>query len=252
LTALPRATDSAGTLDVSRIFFQTVRHFDLAFLTHKQAWKLQGQRIVCRVDLDSRPDKRGGFTVYDCASPDDTYRTIWLREGEQVEDTMTVEATLRLRYVMPGQGFAGCWEYRLADVVRQQWCSVTASQQSPRTPPPGRTMLPYTGCRAAQLLGAVRVSTPLFLLFVCRVKGCECAEPSHHLCLCDTLPVRNLPAFIRERMEQTAVPTDRLPDHFPCRSLVLLSVPAPLCSPLCHDVQIDTGAANARHQVAAQ
>jgi hypothetical protein len=29
--------------------FQTVQHFDLAFLTHKLAWELNGQRIGCRV-----------------------------------------------------------------------------------------------------------------------------------------------------------------------------------------------------------
>jgi hypothetical protein len=80
---------------------------------------LNGRRIVCRVDLDSRPDEREGCTVYDCASPDATYRTVWLRKGEQAEDTMTVEATLHLRYVPPGQGFPGFWEYRLVDAVRK-------------------------------------------------------------------------------------------------------------------------------------
>jgi hypothetical protein len=99
--------------------FKTVRHCDLAFLTHKQAWELQRQRIVCRVGLDSRPEVRDGYTVYDCASPDYTYRTEWLREGEQVEGTMSVEATLMLRYVPAGQGFPGFWEYRLVDVVRK-------------------------------------------------------------------------------------------------------------------------------------
>jgi hypothetical protein len=107
------------SVDGPRLSLQTVQHFDLAFLTHKQAWELQGQRIVCRVDLDSLPEERNGFTVYDCASPDDTYRTVWLREGEQVEDTMSVEATLHLRYVPPGQGFEGFWEYRLVDAVRK-------------------------------------------------------------------------------------------------------------------------------------
>jgi hypothetical protein len=57
--------------------------------------------------------------AYDCASPDDVYRTIWLREGEQAEDTMIVEATLRLRYVPPGQGLPGFWEHRLVDAVRK-------------------------------------------------------------------------------------------------------------------------------------
>jgi hypothetical protein len=108
-----------GYVDSFWLSLRTVRHFDLGFLTHKQAWELQGQRIVCRVDLDSRPEERGGYTVYDCASPDDTYRTVWLREGEQVEGTMIVEAILRLRYVPPGQGFDGFWEYRLVDAVRK-------------------------------------------------------------------------------------------------------------------------------------
>jgi hypothetical protein len=105
-------------LDGSRPPFQTVRHFDLAYLTHKQALELNVQRIVCRVDLDSRPEIRDGYIAYDCASPDDVYRTVRLREGEQTEDTMTVEATLRLRYVPPGQGFDGFWEYRLVEAVR--------------------------------------------------------------------------------------------------------------------------------------
>jgi hypothetical protein len=81
---------------------------------------LNGRRIVCRVDLDSRPDQRGGFTIYDCASLDDTYRTVWLFDGEQVEGTMTVEATLHMRYVPPGLGFEGFWEYQLVDAVRKE------------------------------------------------------------------------------------------------------------------------------------
>jgi hypothetical protein len=105
--------------DGPRPSFQTVRQYDLAFLNHKQAWELNGRRIVCRVDLDSRPEECPGYIAYDCASPDDTYRTVWLRGGEQVEDAMMVEAKLRLRYVPPGQGFAGFWEYRLVDAVRQ-------------------------------------------------------------------------------------------------------------------------------------
>jgi hypothetical protein len=64
------------SVDGSRLSFQTVQHYDLAFLTPKQAWELNGRRIVCRVNLDSRPDERDGYTVYDCASPDDIYRTI--------------------------------------------------------------------------------------------------------------------------------------------------------------------------------
>jgi hypothetical protein len=72
-----------ASVDGPRPSWQTVQHFDLAFLTHKQAWELNGQRIVCRVGLDSRPDERSGYTVYDCARPDDTYRTVWLRDGSR-------------------------------------------------------------------------------------------------------------------------------------------------------------------------
>jgi hypothetical protein len=99
--------------------FQTVRHYDLAFLTPKEARELNGRRIVCRVDLDSRPDERGGYTAYDCASPDGTYRTLWLRDGEHADDTMMVEATLRLRSVPPGQGFDGFWQHLVVGAVRR-------------------------------------------------------------------------------------------------------------------------------------
>jgi hypothetical protein len=47
--------------------FQTVHHFDLAFLTRKHAWELNDRRIVFRVDLDSRPDERDGSP---CVSSD--------------------------------------------------------------------------------------------------------------------------------------------------------------------------------------
>jgi hypothetical protein len=80
---------------------------------------LNGRGIDCRVDLDPRPEERDGFTVNDCACPDDTYRTLWLRGGERADDTMIVEATLHLRYVPPGQDFTGFWEYRLVDAVRK-------------------------------------------------------------------------------------------------------------------------------------
>jgi hypothetical protein len=105
-------------VDGSRLSFQTVQQFDLAFLPHREAQELNGRRIVCRVDLDSRPNERSRFTVYDCTSPDGTYRTFWLRAGEEAEDTMIVEATLHLRYVPPGETFAGFWECRLVDAVR--------------------------------------------------------------------------------------------------------------------------------------
>jgi hypothetical protein len=36
-------------------------------------------------------------------APDGTCRMVWLRSGEQAEDTMTVKGTWRLRYVPPGQ-----------------------------------------------------------------------------------------------------------------------------------------------------
>jgi hypothetical protein len=100
------------SVDGPRLSFQTFRHCDLAFLTHKLARELNGQRIVCRVGFDSRPEERDGFTVFDNASPDDTCRTVRLRDGEEAEDTMTAaEATLHLRYLPSGQCFEGFWEY---------------------------------------------------------------------------------------------------------------------------------------------
>jgi hypothetical protein len=106
-------------VDTPQPSFRAIRHYDLAFLTHQEAWDLHGQRIVCRVDLDSRPEMRHGYIAYDCASPDDVYRAVWLRRGQQIEDTMTVEATLRLRYFPPDPWFDGFWEYRLVDAVRR-------------------------------------------------------------------------------------------------------------------------------------
>jgi hypothetical protein len=41
-----------ASVDGPRPAFQVTRHYDLAFLTRKQALELNGRRIVCRVDLD--------------------------------------------------------------------------------------------------------------------------------------------------------------------------------------------------------
>jgi hypothetical protein len=74
------------------------------------------------VDLDSRPGEAGGHVFYDCASPNDVNRTVWLWPGQPVADTMTVEGTMTLMWYprsKDGQ-FAGFWEYRLTDAIRLQ------------------------------------------------------------------------------------------------------------------------------------
>jgi hypothetical protein len=128
------------SVDSGRPSFQAVLHFELAFLTHKEALELNGRRIVCRVDLDSLPDEHDDHTAYDCAGPDNTYRTVWLRGGEDAEDTMTVEATLRLRYVPLGRASTGSgntdWWMRCGDEALpkqggQRWTrSSTSSARS--------------------------------------------------------------------------------------------------------------------------
>jgi hypothetical protein len=71
------------------------------------------------VGLNARSGEGDGCTAYDCAGPDDNYRTVWYRAGHHAEGTRTVEATLRLRYVPPGLSFPGFWEHRLMGAVRK-------------------------------------------------------------------------------------------------------------------------------------
>jgi hypothetical protein len=95
------------------------RSFDLALLTHRQAQRLDGQRVRIRVDMESLPGDASAAVVYDCVSPDDVNRTIWLIPGQQAKDNMDVEGVFRLLWPQPGNGFAGYGEYRLKGAVRR-------------------------------------------------------------------------------------------------------------------------------------
>jgi hypothetical protein len=41
--------------------------------------------------LESLPGDTGGAVVYDCVSPDQVNRTVWLIPGQEVKDVMVVE-----------------------------------------------------------------------------------------------------------------------------------------------------------------
>jgi hypothetical protein len=100
--------------DVPRIPTAVVEQtYDLALLTHGQAQQLDGRRVRIRVDLESEPGDVGGAVGYDCVSPDDVNRTVWLIPRQQVKDVMEVEGVFRLLWRPPGNGFAGYWEYRV-------------------------------------------------------------------------------------------------------------------------------------------
>jgi hypothetical protein len=95
-----------------------VRTFDLADLSHAEAFHLQGQRARLGVSLDSAAEERGGFTVSDCDSGDDALRTVWLLPGQEVADEMTVEGVLQLQNVEAGHGCDGFWECRVSNARR--------------------------------------------------------------------------------------------------------------------------------------
>src|SRR5262249_34898589 len=86
---------------------------DLALLSHRQAQRLDGRRVRIRVDLESLPEDTGAAVVYDCVSPDDANRTVWLVPGQPVKDVMEVEGVFRLLWRAPGNGYARYWGYWL-------------------------------------------------------------------------------------------------------------------------------------------
>jgi hypothetical protein len=65
-------------VDVPRIPTAVERSLDLATLTHRDAQGLDGRRVRLRVELESLPGDAGGPIVYDCVSPNDVNRTVWL------------------------------------------------------------------------------------------------------------------------------------------------------------------------------
>jgi hypothetical protein len=111
---------SHSPADVLSPSTEAVRVLDLALMSHSDAAAAEGHRGLFRVDLDSRPGDAGTHTVYDCASPNNANRTVWLWPGQNVADTMIVEGTLTLLWRPPSKDgvFAGFWEYRIRDAVR--------------------------------------------------------------------------------------------------------------------------------------
>jgi hypothetical protein len=105
--------------DVPRIPTAVERSFGLATLTHRQAQQLDGRQVRVRVELESLPGDADGPIVYDCVSPDDVNRTVWLVPGHEAKDSMDVEGVFRLLWRLPGNGFSGFWEYRVEGAFRR-------------------------------------------------------------------------------------------------------------------------------------
>ncbi len=97
-----------------------VRTFTLAKLTRAEA-----SVLMYRIVLNSPEERDGRFLLYECKSEDGTARTVWLYRGQDVEDEMTVEATLQVLYHPRTVGdmgtvFPAFTEYRLMKAVRRK------------------------------------------------------------------------------------------------------------------------------------
>jgi hypothetical protein len=101
---------------------------DLATLTDAEARQLAGRRALFRVVLDGEPDgnPEGGWR-YDCRGEGGQLRTLWLRDGDDLDayaasqgsGLLVVEATLRRIVHAPTKGTDGSSlpalvEYRLS------------------------------------------------------------------------------------------------------------------------------------------
>src|SRR5262249_48840151 len=86
----------------------------------KARW-LEGRWAKYRVVRKSAVEESGGCGFFDTESADDALRTVYLLPGETAGEEMTVEGTLRLRWVPASHGLAGCWHDRLVDARRGRW-----------------------------------------------------------------------------------------------------------------------------------
>ena len=97
--------------------------YDFARLNPTAAEALEGKKSRFLVVLDSPADVRLGQVCYDCATPDDNERTLYLKPGQWEEDEMVVEVRLTVLHYRPrqrsdGTSFPAFTEYRLTDAAR--------------------------------------------------------------------------------------------------------------------------------------
>src|SRR4051812_10815933 len=86
LPVLPcRADAPAPSPSRERVLFP----HDLSTLTEAGALRLEGKQRVYRMRLDSPAERVGDCDVYECASDDDTTRTLWLPAGVEADDGMS-------------------------------------------------------------------------------------------------------------------------------------------------------------------
>jgi hypothetical protein len=113
--------DGPAPLDTS-----AVRAHDFATLTDAEARRLEGKPALFRVTLDGDSDteERDGFTCADCVGEGEPLRSLYLCPGQEAAESMTVQATLRIRHYPAAVGADGSRcpplrEYRLVAAVRQ-------------------------------------------------------------------------------------------------------------------------------------
>jgi hypothetical protein len=97
---------------------------DFATLTDAETRRLDGREALFRVTLDgdSEPEERDGFTCADCTGDAPPPRSLYLHAGQGVAASMTVKATLQIRYYpslagADGSAYPALWKYRLAGAV---------------------------------------------------------------------------------------------------------------------------------------
>jgi hypothetical protein len=83
------------------------RSLDLATLSHRDAQRLDGQRVRVRVELETLPGDADGPVVYDWVSPDDVNCTVWLVPGQEAKDVMDVEGGVPPALASAGQRVRG-------------------------------------------------------------------------------------------------------------------------------------------------
>src|SRR5262249_9328100 len=93
------------------------RLHDLATLSSADALRLDGRRGLFRISLDSTEGEYDGFILYDCRSPDAVLRSVRLYPGQEDDDEMVVETTLRVVRHPASGAFPALIESRLTQAV---------------------------------------------------------------------------------------------------------------------------------------